>query len=262
MSSHQNAWFVRHKTGSTARARLFCFPYAGGSSITYARWHAGLPPDIEVCAVELPGRGHRMRAVPPLFATAMQPLVGDLASALDRLFDVPCFFFGHSLGAVLAFACARALRRRSARLPEHLFVSARVAPHRPDPDATASAMSDDELVEMLRRGGGTPAEILAEPELMALFLPIIRADYCLLSSYLHTPEPPLDCPITAFAGTHDDRADPDDVADWRIHTSGAFAVERIEGNHFFVNTNRNLVIQRVARTIESSLSRRSVASSA
>jgi len=246
-------WFARFAQVAAPRARLFCFPYAGGGSTIYSRWHLGLAPDIDVCAVELPGRGRRMRAIPPLFATSIAPLVDELVSAMEPLLDRPCFFFGHSMGALLAYSCARELRRRTALLPAHLFASARIAPHRPDSDASVPAMSDDQLIDMLRRRGGTTAEILAEPELMEIFLPIIRADFTLLGSYVHTAAPCLECPITALGGTGDGRVSASDLAAWRGHTAGAFAIEMFDGDHFFVNTRRDQVIDLVARTIEAAL---------
>jgi len=249
MVSRSNSWVVRFRVVSAPKVRLFCFPYAGGSSTIFARWHSVLPSDVELCAIELPGHGTRMRE--RAFATDFVRLVEDLSVALERWTDVPFLFFGHSLGAVLAFACARSLRRRSAAIPVHLFASARRAPHAPNRDSSEARMTDSQLVESIRQRGGTPPEILAEPELMNLLLPVIRADFCLLASYVYSEETPLDCPITTFGGTRDERATRHDLLDWRVHSSSSFGVEMFEGGHFFVNESWRKVATRVGVAIAS-----------
>ncbi len=232
------------------RARLFCFPYAGGSSSIYSRWHTGLSEGTEVYAVELPGRG--WRSSEPC-AKDMDSLVERLCSAFESMLDLPFFFFGHSMGALLAFSCARALRRRHLRLPEHLFVSARVPPERPNPDRSALTMTDQELIEMIRRRGGTPPEVLAEPDLMARLLPSIRADFVLLDSYRYVPDAPLGCPITGFTGTRDTYATKLDLGEWALHTTGPFSLLEFEGGHFFINSGRDRVVRSVDQAIRDSL---------
>jgi medium-chain acyl-[acyl-carrier-protein] hydrolase len=239
---------VALRTVRDARARLFCFPYAGGSSRIYASWHTRLAHDVEVHAVELPGRGTRLH--PRVFAKELGPLVDDICAQFEGKLDVPYFLFGHSMGALLAFLCARALRRGTSTPPAHLFVSGRKAPHIPNPDASAATMSDTEFLEMLRRAGGTPPQVLAEPDLMALFLPIIRADFSLLNSYVHAPEPPLDFPVTAFGGRRDARATAGDLEEWRQHATSLFDVTLFDGGHFFIDTHREQVVDRVSTVIE------------
>jgi medium-chain acyl-[acyl-carrier-protein] hydrolase len=232
------------------RARLICFPFAGGSAATYSQWQASLPRDIEVCAVELPGRGRRRgeRCV-----TRMERLVDDLCSSLEPLLDAPYFLFGHSMGAVIAFSLARRVRALGLRGPDHLFASAHLPPHRSRREAEAEAMNDTDVVALLRRIGGTPPEILADPAVLELVVPIIRADLLLLDSYRHVPDAPLDCPITAFAGSKDEHATHRELQGWATHTTGPLAVEVVEGGHFFVNTRRDHVLRHVSRTIAHAL---------
>jgi medium-chain acyl-[acyl-carrier-protein] hydrolase len=247
MTSTASPWFVRFRPVAAPRARLFCFPYAGGTSRTYARWASIVPSDIEVCAVELPGRGTRIRHR-PLF-TNMSSLIEDLSTALERESDLPFLFFGHSLGALVAFLCTRRLRERGSRIAEHLFVSARAAPHASNPDACVASMDDPAFVSHLRKRGGMAPQILAEPELMSLLLPIIRADFVLLDSYAYVDAPPLPCPITAWGGTQDDCVKPMALSEWGMHTTGQFQVELFEGGHFFLD--QPAVLERLARALES-----------
>ena len=132
------------------------------------------------------------------------------------------------------------------------FVSARVPPERPNPDRSAVTMTDGELIEMIRRRGGTPPEVLAEPDLMARLLPSIRADFVLLDSYRYVPDAPLGCPITGFTGTRDPHATKLDLREWALHTTGPFSLLELEGGHFFINSGRDRVVRSVDQAIRDS----------
>src|SRR5262245_31979426 len=161
-----NPWFYTPQPRPHARLRLFCFPYAGGGVSTYRSWPNYLPADVEVCSIRLPGRDDRMGEKP--FAN-LPALVDALAVGLRPRLAAPYAFYGHSMGALIAFELARHLRHRSENLPVHLFVSARRAPQVPSHEAPCHQLTDSEFVDTLvRRYNGIPKIILAEPELMKL----------------------------------------------------------------------------------------------
>jgi hypothetical protein len=99
-------WIARRLNDALIDLRLFCFPYAGGGTITYQQWTGMLPARIEVCAVQLPGR-ERRHAEPPF--RRISQAVDCLSSALRPHLDVPFVLFGHSMGAMLAYEVARRL---------------------------------------------------------------------------------------------------------------------------------------------------------
>jgi surfactin synthase thioesterase subunit len=169
------------------------------------------------------------------------------------MLDLPFLFFGHSMGALLAFSCARTLRERKLRLPEHVIVSARRPPQFPNLDRAAVSMNDADFISMIRRRGGTPPEILGEPELMARLIPSIRADFALVDSYRYAAASPLERPITAFTGKDDTEAPELALREWAIHTTGPFSIENFAGGHFFINAQRDRVIGRVARIVDATL---------
>src|SRR5689334_9327956 len=117
-------WFVFPQPSPQAQLRLFCLPYAGGGISIFRTWSQYLPPTIEVCAIQLPGRENRLRE--PAF-TQITPLIQALDAALPSLLDKPYALFGHSMGAIIAFELARLLLPRNTPL-RHLFVSGRIAP--------------------------------------------------------------------------------------------------------------------------------------
>jgi len=241
-------WLQRWGQSGAVRTRLFCFPHAGGAAAAFRLWPAGLPNDVDVVAVQLPGRGNRWK----------EPALGSIPAILDELvpamlpqMDVPFAFFGHSMGSIVAYAAASELVRRGAPLPEHLFVSARRPPRMPGPDTPMHALSDEAFVaEMMRRYGGIPAEVLAEPDLMALLLPSLRADMRALETYAPEASAPLPFPVTAFGGTEDLRAPLAHLEAWRGETSGEFRVRTFPGGHFYLEARRAELLHDVAGALK------------
>jgi surfactin synthase thioesterase subunit len=224
------------------RVRLVCFPYAGGSSATYRTWGEILPPDIEVQAVQLPGREWRLKEEP---YTSVVALVEELAVVLKDVFETPFAFFGHSLGAIISFELARELRRRGLASPERLFLSAHRAPQLPKLEIDIHDAPDEDFYEGLRRLEGTPEELLENRELMELLIPAMRADFAMAETYELAPEPPLDCPLSVFGGLGDLLTDRPKLEPWAEHTMGEFKLRMVPGGHFFVDEARDLVLRAV-----------------
>ena len=176
-----STWFQCRKPNPRARLRLLCFPYAGGGVSVFRAWPDLLPAEIEVWAIQLPGHDGRLREPIP---AELQTLALAAADGLGPALDTPFACFGHSMGALLAFEFARQLRHRGLAGPTQLFVSARRAPQLPRTDAPLHTLPEGPFIEMLRqRYNGIPAAILAEPELLQLFLPMLRADFKLIETY-------------------------------------------------------------------------------
>jgi medium-chain acyl-[acyl-carrier-protein] hydrolase len=238
----------RHPASSNSRARLrlFCFPYAGGGSSVFRCFPEHLPRGVEVCPIQLPGRESRW-GEPPF--TRMPRLVDSLARTLPPYFDRPFAFFGHSLGAFVAFELARELRRTKAPAPLHLFVSGARAPHIPDPAPHIHKLPDAELLQQLLDYNGIPPAILEKDEYVQLFFPILRADFELYETYAPLPPDPLDCPISAFAGLQDRKAGAAAVAAWKAHTRAAFTFHVFPGEHFFLFSHQKSALEAVSRQL-------------
>src|SRR4030095_15294578 len=183
-----------------ARLRLFCFPYAGGSAAVFRAWSRALAPHIEIGPVEPPGRGPRYREAA---LTSMDALVRVSADALLPLLDKPFAFYRHSLRGIVAYEIARLLERSLGVGPAHLVVSASRAPHVANPNPRIHHLPDEQFLASLQRYNGIPRAVLDTPDLLALLLPMVRADLTLDERYVHTPGPGLPCPISAFGGAND-----------------------------------------------------------
>ncbi|MGP3750117.1 thioesterase II family protein [Streptomyces sp. IBSNAI001] len=241
-ATRAHGWIVGTRRPAAPFARLFCLPYAGGGASTYAAWPSLFPDNVEVCPVELPGRLTRWSE--KAFEQA-EPLVDELATALSGELDVPYALFGHSMGALLAFELARALRRRGAAEPRVLFVSGGPAPQLRRRHRQIHDQPDDVVVARLRELGAVPKDVYDEPELLELLMPTIRADFSVVETYVHRHEPPLGCPVVAFAGTEDREVPADQVDPWHEQTTGGFTRHLLPGDHFFLHSARTALLDSV-----------------
>ncbi|MFB7612628.1 thioesterase II family protein [Streptomyces gardneri] len=211
--------------------RLVCFPHAGGAASSYVPLSRLLSPAVDVLAVQYPGRQDRHRERPIESVTRLAELVAD---ALDTVDDRPYAFFGHSMGAVVAYETARTLSARSAPGPLRLFLSGRAAPE-PRPQDADRMTSDADVIAAIRMLGGTGVGVLDDPELMEMALPALRADYRAIGSYAWEPGPPLDCPITALVGDADPVAPVASVAAWSGFTDADSDLRVFPGGHFYLD---------------------------
>ena len=225
------SWFICPKPNVDAKMRLFCLPFAGGGASTYHSWPRAFPHEVEIRALQLPGRESRMRE--PRFTVAAA-LADVLAQAIEPYLDRPFAFFGYSMGALLAFEAARALRRRGQALPAQLFVAAMRAPHVRGLVPPLSRLPREELLREVRRHYEPPEATFEIPELVDVLLPVLRDDMALVDDYRYVPEPPLACAIDAYVGSRDRSVPVEAAARWREQSAGEFALSVLPGGHFFL----------------------------
>lgn len=240
-----NAW-VSHTFSSVASIRLFCFPYAGGAAQIFRGWQDEVPGEIEISPVHLPGRGRRSLEKP---FSELSPLAEVLADALLSHLDKPYALFGHSVGAIIAFELTRILRRKGGPLPLHLFVSGCRAPQLTFTRRHTHDLPGAELIRELRRLNGTPETILESPEMLQLFLPVIRSDLQMVQTYNYVAGPRLSCPISAFGGLQDFDETPEMLSAWREQTTSSFHFQMFAGDHFFLQTRQSDLLQAISKRL-------------
>lgn len=237
-----NSWIECYRPNPSARLRLFCFPYAGGSARIYRSWAQQLPGCVEVCPVQLPGRDRRI-AEPPF--SQVELLVQATAEALHPLLDKPFAFFGHSMGALLSFELAHHLRTELGCSPQHLFASGRRAPQT-SKEPPLYDLPKEQLVQELQALKGTHPDVLEHPDLMELMLPLLRADFSIGDTYIFPVRPLLSCPITALGGLRDS-APRADLQAWGELTSGPFSLRMFPGDHFFLHSDELQLLEVIGR---------------
>jgi medium-chain acyl-[acyl-carrier-protein] hydrolase len=247
----RNPWISFRSNTPSARARLFCLPYAGAGASIFRSWVDLLPQDIELCGVQLPGREDRTRE--PAF-TRMEPLVEELALQLISDLDMPFAVFGHSMGALITFELARCLRRNGLPTPAHLFVSGRRGPQVACDLELFHDLPDSRLIERVRELNGTREDVLRHPEIVAFLLPILKADFSVVETYSYKTEREFECAISAFGGLADTEVPRADLAAWGAHTRGPFRIELFPGHHFFLNDSRASLLATIAADLRQTLS--------
>ncbi|WP_432154156.1 thioesterase II family protein [Streptomyces tricolor] len=240
-------WVSVFRPSPDSAVRLVCLPHAGGSASFFFPVATALAPTVEVLAVQYPGRQTR-RHEPGI--DNIPEYADQIFAALRHLDDQPLALFGHSMGAVLAYEVA--LRMRDAQLPSpvRLFASGRRAPSRYRDERVHAATDEDVLAE-LRTLSGPNQAILADPEVLAMFLPAIRSDYTAIESYRHDPGRLLDCPVTVLTGDADPRTTLDEAHAWAEHTTGPTDVHVFPGGHFFHVERSAEVIALLSRSLSS-----------
>ncbi len=225
-----NPWFLIPKSIEKPRFRIFCIPYAGGNASAFHKWAGSFEQD-ELFAAQLPGRAFRRRE--PLIRDA-HAMVAALIEAMDGSLDVPFVLYGHSMGGLLAFELARALRGGGHREPSALIISGRRAPQIPGAEAIAHDMPDDRFWTTIGQLYGTTPALLNSADLKAMLLPVFRADFQLLNGWSYTDGAPLSCPIYALGGEEDPGIPVENLEAWRDQTTGGFEQKMFAGGHMFI----------------------------
>jgi medium-chain acyl-[acyl-carrier-protein] hydrolase len=226
---------------------LLCFPYAGGSALTFRGWPEHLPEGVALEAWEPAGHGRRMREAPH---RCIDAYAREVADAIEARQEHGFALFGHSLGGLVAFEVARELRRRGAVAPRAILIAATSAPQEIRADRLRHRLPDDELLDELRSFNGTPTAVLEDEELLRLFLPVLRADFEAVETYRYVREEPLACPILVFGGLRDRVMAPETLEGWKEQTCSDFSLEWVPGDHFFPSSNRAVFLWLLCRRLE------------
>lgn len=232
------AWLKRSAGSPTPWARLFCFPHAGGGASSFNGWRRWFPAGIESAAIQLPGREDRQAEAP---VTDIGALTAALLPHVAPLNGLPFLFYGHSLGAIVAFELLREMRRQCLAMPCALFASGRRAPQLPLSHPAHGLGGDDEFADYLRLMGVTPQAILDRPHWRDRLFPTIRADLNMSDLYDYGDEPPLGCPVHFFAGRGDPLVSESEWRGWAAQTTAGFCMTELPGGHFFASTEQSAI---------------------
>lgn len=257
MRSSSSPWFVVGSERRNPVARLFCFPYAGGSAQIFQDWHLYLPNDVEVVGVQYPGRGSRV-AEPAI--SSCDEMIERLLGEFEPWLDVPYMFFGHSNGALISFELARTLHRCGIDRQIHHFISAKRALHLDPRRIRLHDLPNDDFLREVERLGGTPPELLRDAGFLEVLLPILRADFSLSETYVRKDLLPLRMNATLLYGSKDADIPEYDVLRWRELMSGSIDYWSFDGGHFFINTHKRQVLEFMRAKMEEILRRRAVRS--
>jgi surfactin synthase thioesterase subunit len=237
------SWLLPFSLAPAATRTLYCVPHAGAGASIYRAWAVKLAPDIAVVGVQPPGRENRFGAQP---LETVAALGREAAAAIATHAHQPFAVFGHSLGGLIAFEASRALEARQL-MPSRVIVSGCRAPQLPRDGG--DPLDDEALIQRLHEMGGTPAAVLASREILAIYLPLLRADFSLAMNYSLTPGPKLRAPLAALGGLADENVPRADLLAWRLQAGSAFEAHVFPGGHFYHQTEPLPVLTTVARLV-------------
>ena len=243
---NRDKWFFCMRPKPLASIRLFCFPFGGGGASVFHQWSDAMGDDIEIRALQLPGRETRYSEPR---GKDVNYLVKNIVQALVAYQDKPFALFGYSLGSLLAFEVCRELRRQKLQMPEHLFIAALHAPHLPPPHPPISSLADQEFVETVEYYYQPPGEAWNNQELREFLLPVLRDDIALYESYVYQQGEPLQCPIDVFAGDQDRSIPLELMRSWSEQTSSTVKQHVFNGGHFFIDDSVNEIQTLVSNSL-------------
>jgi medium-chain acyl-[acyl-carrier-protein] hydrolase len=229
--STENRWLLRFSKSASPSLRLFCFPFAGSSASIFRPWIDSLPAEVEVLAVQLPGRENRLRE--PCMRE-MEDIVQCLDDEIGSYLEPPFVLFGHSLGTLIAYQLLQRLERSGRSTAELFVASGGPAPHTCSAPDAPRRLTQNQILADLQRISGSHSELLNDPEVLALLLPMLQADFEIYANYRYREAPPLRCPIIALRGAADAYITHGSQAEWKQHTNGQFSFHTLPGRHLFM----------------------------
>lgn len=212
---------------------VYCLPFAGGNTDSYRPFQKHISVPFRIRPIELPGRGRRIRE--PLL-TNIHSMVEDILQQIGKELGRQRYvFYGHSMGALLAYLLTKRLVSTGQTPPLHVFCSGRKAPSLPHDRPFKHQLAKQNFLGYIDELRGLPAELLNNAEFMDFVEPILRADFQAVETYTYQPAPPLEVPITVLAGDKDPRTRPyTNLLPWKEESSYPVQIEQFTGEHFFL----------------------------
>ncbi|MFZ6658978.1 thioesterase II family protein [Undibacterium sp. TJN19] len=244
---HASKWFLITRPKPKAQYRLFCFPYAGGSATAYMAWEDLLPDNIELVAIQPPGRANRLSEG---LLTSVDDMAGQIARFIPQWLDRPYMMYGHSLGAAVSFELLHVLKEKNLPMPFRYFCGARRAPHYSPRIPPIHNYPLDKFKSELKSLNGTPEIILNNADLMEIFVPILRTDFKAAYIYHRAPDVKLDCAVSIFGGALDDKVTKEDLVGWQDHFQKKADFRVFDGGHFFMDENKDLVLNAICEGMQ------------
>jgi len=234
------------------RTKLFCLPYAGGAASIFNQWIPYIDESIDLRPIELAGRGKRI--TDPFYNSVEEGIDDILTIIKEELSKGPYALFGHSMGSMFCYELAIKIKELRLNQPQHIFFSGRGAPDiPPKTERNYHLLGIDDFKNKIMDMGGTPPEFFDYPELIELFIPLLRNDFSLASTnFLDRKVVPHDCNISVLLGKNE-KITADQAHAWRNHTQGICFTYYFNGGHFFINDEAEQICSILNSTLQETI---------
>jgi len=247
-----DSWIHSVSYNPNAKLRLFCFHYSGGNANIFNAWARSFPNEIEIFAIQLPGRMNLMHLKPfQQFDDLIPPLCEQL---LPYLKEKPFVFFGHSLGALIGYSLSHYLLEKHHISPQILLVSACASPSVRNSGEPIHLLPEKAFMEKLHAyhdiDNDEIRQLFQNREFMQFMMPILRADFSLSATYGYVKKHPLHFPIFAYGGDNDSQVSLDEIKAWNIETRNVFEYSIFPGDHFFINNQQPVFLKTLVSDLQ------------
>lgn len=231
------------------KVRLYCLPHAGAIANVYKSWKKYMHNSIEICPIEMPGRGKRINAP---FYESIEAAADDVFKMIQEdIKHMPYAILGHSMGSMIGYELCHKLNQSNCIPPIHVFFSGRKAPHIPENNRKIHNLPDEEFINEIIKLGGTSLEVFRHEELKNFFLPILRMDYRICEIYDYVDKGQLNFDLSILYGKEDDMTAAE-VIQWKQHTKKSCNIYEFSGGHFFINNLTENVVEIINRNLSDS----------
>lgn len=230
--------------------KLFCLPYAGGSSTMFMKWKTKLSSRVELIPIELAGRGSRINEKCfNNFDCMMDDIVENVVQKLEQ--GMQFSLLGHSMGCLLAYELYYRLKNLGYSAT-HVFLLGNHVPNEMNNGIKIDLFYEEILLNKLTVYGKEICMIMEDEETKDFFLPIIRSDFEVLQSYKYrSKSKKIECECTIINGNRDLSIADYNLYDWRDYISSSCCCyfETISGGHFFIQEKFEEVVNIVNKRI-------------
>lgn len=218
----------------------------------YNQWKKYLHESIELCPIELAGRGMRSKDD---FYTSFEEVIDDVYDWIDKnIDDYQYSIFGHSMGSTIAYEVCCKITELNKKKPVSIYLSGRGHPDISINSIKFNLMENREFMDEIIKLGGIPEEYKNSKVLINYVLPIIKSDFKILENYTHSSkESKLDIKFNVFYGKQDSITNINDMQLWNIYTKQQCNFFEFEGNHFFINENMSEVVSAINESLISEI---------
>lgn len=142
------------------------------------------------------------------------------------------------------------MQYKGGQTPQIVFASGSSAPHLPRQKKLISTLPDEEFIKEISSLNGGSKQVYENKELMNLLLPVLRADFTMVETYM-AEAIKLCCPIYALHGEYNPEVAKGQAEAWRELTNLDFKIETFNGGHFFINDDNARVLEFVNQSLNS-----------